>query len=255
MQTGRLPVDTAGIAGRIDGQLNRRKTSDMAMKPQSYEFITATATDESQVRRYVDRVRFHYFNPAGLYAKRLESDLAINAAVDTGRCKSGAVFAHGGLSTYQTDRMSKLAMRKHVSGIDYRVWRDGMERDIESARRFLSGVTAGPDKPEQIAERAERSRVREAWAWPIADGRILAKAFSPNNVMLVVWDRDSDGTFSISDIAEFSAPTMAREWFAEHGPKLPTDTRVDAAGNTTCHCKRLITIEAADWYKSPHVQR
>ena len=117
------------------------------MQRQSWEHITETATDESQVRTFKHKVAFHYFNPHGLYARKQAMDAAIDAAVKAGRCKAGAILAHGGLATFHTNQMSKLVQRKHVSRIDYLVWRDMFADHIADGERFVSGITAGPDRP------------------------------------------------------------------------------------------------------------
>ena len=109
--------------------------------PQSYDFVNMWATEEHQVRNLRDRVRFHYFNPNGLYERKRVINDAINDAVTKGHCKSGAILAHGGRAAeFHEDEMRELVYLRRVNRIRYQVWREMYIDHIERAADFLNGV-------------------------------------------------------------------------------------------------------------------
>lgn len=110
----------------------------------TFEQVTQEATQIKRGWCPKLAVWFEYFNPNGLIAKKAAFDDKITEAVDQGRCASGAILAYGSLNSYHADRMQELARktidRKRVSRIDVLVVQDGLERDIESARKFLESL-------------------------------------------------------------------------------------------------------------------
>jgi hypothetical protein len=105
-----------------------------------FEYLTRTAKTQAATWSYHDKVAFHYFNPNGLLAEKRVVDQLIDAAVEAGKCKSGAIIAYGGLNYYYTDMMRKLFDKKRVSRINFVIAKEGIVRDIEKAREFLAGL-------------------------------------------------------------------------------------------------------------------
>lgn len=103
-----------------------------------FEYITKVATAPAANWTNREVVAFHYFNPNGLWAEKRVTDAAIDEAVAAGRCKSGAIIAHGGLNYFYTDHLMKLFDKKRVNSVDLRVTLMGLRRNIEDARRFLA---------------------------------------------------------------------------------------------------------------------
>lgn len=103
-----------------------------------FEYITKVATAPRASWSNHEVIAFHYFNPNGLWAEKKAVDALIDAAVEAGKCKSGAIIAHGGLNYFYTDHLMKLFDKKRVNGIDMRVTLKGLRHDIEGARKFLA---------------------------------------------------------------------------------------------------------------------
>lgn len=70
---------------------------------------TAT-TDEGMCLK--DFTLFHAFNENGALAMKLESNRAINKAIEDGAMQGGAYWAYGAMNNYHEDRLIKQAMRK-----------------------------------------------------------------------------------------------------------------------------------------------
>lgn len=105
-----------------------------------FEYVTRIATAPAASWSYHEKVSFHYFNPNGLLAEKQAVDALIDAAVEAGKCKSGAIMAYGGLNYHYTDMIRKLFDKKRVNRIAFIIARDGVKRDIEKARQFLAGL-------------------------------------------------------------------------------------------------------------------
>jgi hypothetical protein len=107
-----------------------------------YGYITKTATESKSSWSNVDLVRFHYFNPNGLVAEKIALDAQINALVDQGKCKSGAVIAFGSLDDFYREELRKLISKKRVGNIDAAVVVRGLAERNEYARKFIAEVSA-----------------------------------------------------------------------------------------------------------------
>lgn len=106
-----------------------------------YNKITKTAATVAKSWTNREIVMFHYFNPNGLTAAKAVTDKQIDALVDAGLAKSGAIMAHGFLNHFYTDRLQKLFDKKAVNGIDLQVTLNGIRRDIEKANEFIAEKT------------------------------------------------------------------------------------------------------------------
>ena len=108
-----------------------------------YEYITTTATATKTSWSNVELIRFHYFNPNGLVAEKIELDAQIDALVAQGKCKTGAVIAYGSLDYFYRDELRKLISKKRVSNIEAACAVQGLAERNEYARKFIAEVSAG----------------------------------------------------------------------------------------------------------------
>jgi hypothetical protein len=99
--------------------------------------FTGNATKFCQSWSNVQKAQFHYFSQFGLFAQKDKFDKEITSLVESGKCKSGAILAYGSLNYFHTSELRKLAMAKRVSNADLFSTLKGIERDIESARKFI----------------------------------------------------------------------------------------------------------------------
>lgn len=77
----------------------------------SFDYVTKEVETDNGLS-IKDSLRFHYFNPNGLYAKKLILDDQIAALVDSGAVPSGWHLAYGTLDYHYADRLAKLAGRR-----------------------------------------------------------------------------------------------------------------------------------------------
>ena len=87
----------------------------------------------------VKLAKFHYFNEAGLCAKKHANDTIISALVDAGKCKSGAIVAYGTLSYFWTDNMRDLAMKcKRIENSEMHAAISCLKDEIEMQEKFIA---------------------------------------------------------------------------------------------------------------------
>ena len=106
----------------------------------TYEYITQTATKVSRSWTNKQKVRFHYFNPNGLYAQKKALDDVIWSLVESGKAKSGAAIAYGSANSYRADQIRNLFNKSRVTDIEYQVLLSGYQFDIEQAENFINEV-------------------------------------------------------------------------------------------------------------------
>jgi hypothetical protein len=94
-----------------------------------------------------DTVLFHYFNPNGAVAAKRASDERIYEAVAAGKCKSGVIYAHGGMNRFYEDKLSELVNRQRVSNFDARYYVAEIYNEVKKADAFLADIPdfARPD--------------------------------------------------------------------------------------------------------------
>ena len=86
------------------------------------------------------KAKFHYFSESGLVAAKDATDKEINALVDSGKCKSGAVMAYGSLNYFNVDNLRLLMSKRRVNPYELYAVLRGLERDIEQAKKFIGEV-------------------------------------------------------------------------------------------------------------------
>jgi len=106
-----------------------------------YNKITKTATTVANSWTNREIVMFHYFNPNGLTAAKTATDKKIDALVDLGLAKSGAILTRGSLNSYYTNRLGKMFDKKAVKSIELQVVLKGLRGDIENANEFIAEKT------------------------------------------------------------------------------------------------------------------
>ena len=107
------------------------------MARQTWEYITEDATSVDDIRTLKSKVHFTYFNPNGAYAAKCASDERIAAAVDAGKCKSGAHFAYGDLNDFHYKNLVRFATNKRVRRFDVFYTIRGLLEDVAKADKFL----------------------------------------------------------------------------------------------------------------------
>ena len=105
-----------------------------------YEYLTQTATQVSRSWTNKQKIKFHYFNPNGLYAKKAALNAVIWSLVEEGKCKTGAVIAYGSGNTFNQDQLLALYKKQRVTDVEYSVFLSGYRFDIEQAEKFIKEV-------------------------------------------------------------------------------------------------------------------
>ena len=106
----------------------------------SFEMITKLATEADAKWSNKEKVLFHYFNPNGMLAKKRATDELINAAVDAGKAKTGAIIAYGSMNHFNEDRLYQMLDLKRVDRIKLKVVLEMLASDIKAATKFLETV-------------------------------------------------------------------------------------------------------------------
>ncbi len=110
------------------------------MNTSNWNFVSKTATEVQPGWSNRQVALFHYFNPNGLYAAKKATNEAINAAVDAGTMKAGAIIAYGTLNTYFEDRLRELVQKKRVNATRLAVVLDCLRNDIALAKQKLESA-------------------------------------------------------------------------------------------------------------------
>ena len=107
-----------------------------------YQFVTERATETQPSWTNKDCIRFHYFNPNGVYAQKKATDKLIDALVDEGKAKGGAIIAYGSLNYHNTEHLAAMLRYKRVKPSELYAVISGIQWDIEKAKKLLQ---ADPD--------------------------------------------------------------------------------------------------------------
>lgn len=102
-----------------------------------YKYITETATNAEGMNNR-ETVRFHYHNPNGLVARKCANDKKIRELIDAGKCKNGALFAHGAFSVYEVKQLIALNKYERVPRIDMLVAISMLEKAIQLQEDFIA---------------------------------------------------------------------------------------------------------------------
>ena len=107
-----------------------------------FNVVTSTATKCLDSWSNIDKVRFHYFNPNGIMAKRRVSDDKVRAMVDSGFAKSGALFAYGSLNSYHTEKLMEIVQKQRVTDFEAEYYVEQIQKEIASAEAFIDSIAA-----------------------------------------------------------------------------------------------------------------
>ena len=102
-----------------------------------FDYIVDTATD-CKGFTIKQTLRFHYFNPNGLYAEKKAINNKVAELVNAGKVNSGWHFVYGSFSDYAEERLVKLATQKTVpSWSQTRVVLEMLQEDIAKANKAI----------------------------------------------------------------------------------------------------------------------
>ena len=110
-------------------------------KRSDFEFVSELATTDAGINR-ANVVRFHYFNPNGLYAELRAVQETVAEVVDLTGVPNGVLFVHGSLNTFQADQLRKLLDKKAPDAISLQVTLNGFRRELNRARAWIIDTLA-----------------------------------------------------------------------------------------------------------------
>ena len=113
---------------------NIAETSTMS----TFSYIIDEATAASNSWSNVQIVKFHYFNPNGLYAKWRAMTKTISDFVDAGVIPSGWLLAYGSFSDYSANHLAELNDYKRINGTKLSVVLESLRDDIERGYNKLA---------------------------------------------------------------------------------------------------------------------
>lgn len=108
-----------------------------------YMYATREATSDKGLAKNRQVAQFHYFNPNGLESRRIKNNNRISELVKAGVVKSGMSLAYGWLgSTYYTDCLRDLALKKRVNGRKLRVILELLQDQVETQEQKIAEAIA-----------------------------------------------------------------------------------------------------------------
>jgi hypothetical protein len=108
------------------------------MKKPTYDYITKEAPAVGDKWTLKNKVRFHYFNPNGLYTRKRRNDDAISRLVSEGKAKSGAIVAYGTFASQEADNLNKMLRHPRVTQSGYNVTVSMLREHCESQERAIA---------------------------------------------------------------------------------------------------------------------
>lgn len=109
----------------------------------NYIYASREATSDKGMANNRQVAQFHYFNSNGLESRRIKNNDRISELVKEGVVKSGMSLAYGWLSsTYYSDCLRELALKKRVNGRNLRVILELLQDQIETQERKIAEATA-----------------------------------------------------------------------------------------------------------------
>ena len=113
----------------------------------SFKYITTEATEAVPSWSLREFLEFHYFNPNGACAAKALTDTRITAAVEAGKCKSGAIIAYGSMNSFHKDKLYKLLSslynsKSRLGRIGLHILVRAVYEQARDAQEFLDGLDA-----------------------------------------------------------------------------------------------------------------
>lgn len=110
-------------------------------KTVSYDYVTKEAPTDDGMSR-VNSIRFHCFNPNGLYARLRAMQERVVEVVDRTGCPNGVFLVHGSLHDFPRNQLFKLLDQKRPDRIAYTVTLNGVERSIREGHEWCDAKLA-----------------------------------------------------------------------------------------------------------------
>jgi len=108
-----------------------------------YIYASREATSDKGMANNRQVAQFHYFNPNGLESRRIKNNDRIHELVKEGVVKSGMSLAYGWAgSTYYSDCLRDLALKKRVNGRNLRVILELLQDQIETQEQKIAEAIA-----------------------------------------------------------------------------------------------------------------
>ena len=109
----------------------------------NYMYVSREATSDKGLANNRQVAQFHYFNPNGLESRRIKNNDRISELIKEGVAKSGMSLAYGWAgSTYYSDCLRELAMKKRVNSRNLRVILELLQDQIETQEQKISEAIA-----------------------------------------------------------------------------------------------------------------
>jgi hypothetical protein len=103
-----------------------------------FHYVAKTATAPAASWSNVQVLQFHYFNPNGLYWKKVATDARIDKLVEQDKARTGAILAYGSLNNLYMYEIVRLNRLPSIKTIELNVVLDGLRGDIAKAERFIA---------------------------------------------------------------------------------------------------------------------
>ena len=119
------------------------KENDKMGHYNDYMYVTLEAKSDKGLANNKQAAQFHYFNPYGLENRRIYNNNVISELIEKGIVKSGFSLAYGWRSsTYYSDCLRELALKKRVNGRNLRVILELLQDQIETQEQKISEAIA-----------------------------------------------------------------------------------------------------------------
>ena len=108
-----------------------------------YMYASREATSDKGMANNRQVAQFHYFNPNGLESRRIKNNDRIHELMKEGAVKPGMSFAYGWCaSTYYTDCLRELALKKRVNSRKLRVILELLQDQVETQEQKIAEAIA-----------------------------------------------------------------------------------------------------------------
>lgn len=124
----------------------------MRNKYERYNFVSNRAKTPKPSWTSIEVVRFHYYNPNGLYARKKKIDAKIIDLIDKRLIKEGAWYAHGAGNHFFPDKLSDFIRIGRVDRYYLNATMESFRQDCDRADEFIRKAYAGELPPECVPE-------------------------------------------------------------------------------------------------------
>ena len=103
-----------------------------------FHYVAKTATAPAASWSNVQVLQFHYFNPNGLYQKKIATDARIDQLVELEKAGWGVVIGYGSLNMFYMSEIVRLNRLTSIKTIELNVVLEGLREDIAKAERYIA---------------------------------------------------------------------------------------------------------------------